>query len=208
MEVNLVVAKGPAQRRVLRLRSAETVIGRRQDCELRIASSEVSRRHCLLSVHDGYVMVQDLDSVNGTFVNGQRVEGKQRVHPGDRLDIGPICLVVDYVESSAPRAAVAAPPDEAPLEELEVLPAIEDGASPFAFVNDVEPLDDLPLAEEDTDDVPREAGRAAAARQEEEIEEVLPVLEDEEELPEAEDRENIIFEKNDPRGRKGPSGRR
>jgi pSer/pThr/pTyr-binding forkhead associated (FHA) protein len=171
MQVKLVVAKGSSRKQAIELRSAETVIGRRRGCDVRVSASQVSRRHCLLSVHEGYVTVQDLDSVNGTYVNGVRIEGKRTVQPGDRLDIGPVTFVVDYVPSGTPAAAqepVAA--EVLPGAELEVLPAVEEAESPFAFVNDAEALDELELVDEDTDYVPKEA---------EEIEEVLPVDEDE-----------------------------
>src|SRR5207244_4199000 len=79
--------------------SEETIVGRRRDCDLRIRSSEVSRRHCLLSFQDGVLHVEDLDSVNGTFVNGVRVSGRQVVRPGDRLDVGPIQFLVEYALS-------------------------------------------------------------------------------------------------------------
>src|SRR6516165_8996455 len=96
MQVKLIVKKGTNRARVVNLQSAETIIGRRHDCDLRILSSQVSRRHCLLSIHDGYLTVEDLDSVNGTLVNGKRVAGKQPLRPGDRLEVGPLRFTVEY----------------------------------------------------------------------------------------------------------------
>src|SRR6516162_5818783 len=96
MQVKLIVKKGTKRARVVNLQSAETIIGRRHDCDLRILSSQVSRRHCLLSIHDGVLSVEDLDSVNGTFVNGKRVAGKQTLHPNDVLEIGPLRFAVDF----------------------------------------------------------------------------------------------------------------
>ena len=96
MDVRLVVEKGSTKGQTWHLHHQETVVGRRRDCHLRIRSAEVSRRHCLLSVHDDYVRVEDLDSVNGTFINGQRVVGKQLLRPGDHLEIGPLGFIVEY----------------------------------------------------------------------------------------------------------------
>jgi pSer/pThr/pTyr-binding forkhead associated (FHA) protein len=76
MDVKLVLHKGKSQQRICSLHHQPTLVGRRRDCHLRILSVEVSRRHCLLSIDSGYVSVQDLDSSNGTFVNGKRVDGK------------------------------------------------------------------------------------------------------------------------------------
>jgi pSer/pThr/pTyr-binding forkhead associated (FHA) protein len=121
MDVKLVVKKGSTRKRVLQLRSEETIVGRRQDCDLRIESSAVSRRHCLLRFQAPYLVVEDLDSVNGTYVNGKRVKSKQVVNPGDRLDVGPLAFIVEY---DLPRTAkkAAAEDDDA----LDVLPLADD----------------------------------------------------------------------------------
>ncbi len=101
MDVQLEVVGGTTKRQSLRLRSAETIIGRQHGCDLRIPSASVSRRHCRLSVQDGFLMVEDLDSANGTFVNGERVATTTAVKPGDKLEIGPVTFVVKYQLSSA-----------------------------------------------------------------------------------------------------------
>jgi pSer/pThr/pTyr-binding forkhead associated (FHA) protein len=96
MDVKLVIEQGKTRTRTLHLRRAEGLIGRERGCDFRIVSAEVSRRHCMLRVRDGFVTVEDLDSSNGTFLNGEPVEGRQVVRPGDRLRIGPVTLVVEY----------------------------------------------------------------------------------------------------------------
>jgi len=96
MDVRLVIEKGPTKVRTIRIRSEDTVVGRQQGCDLRIPSKIVSRRHCLLSFRDGYLTAEDLNSANGTFVNGERIEGKEVVRPGDRLEIGPLVFVAEY----------------------------------------------------------------------------------------------------------------
>src|SRR5579883_2574966 len=99
MDVTLTIAQGTSRARRIRLRSAETIIGREKGCDLRIPSAEVSRRHCLLSYANGRLTVEDLDSSNGTYVNEVRVEGRAPVHAGDRLQIGPVIFTVDYPTS-------------------------------------------------------------------------------------------------------------
>src|SRR6266566_4189713 len=96
MDVRLVLEKGRARVRELRLRREETIVGRQKGSDLRIPSSEVSRRHCILSTQRGYLTVEDLDSANGTFLNGQQIKGKKVVRPGDRVRIGPLTFVVEY----------------------------------------------------------------------------------------------------------------
>jgi pSer/pThr/pTyr-binding forkhead associated (FHA) protein len=96
MDVRLVVKKGPAKARAFRLRNADTIVGRETNCDLRIPSATVSRRHCLLRFRDDYLTVEDLQSANGTYLNGARINGREMVRPGDQLEIGPLTFVVEY----------------------------------------------------------------------------------------------------------------
>jgi pSer/pThr/pTyr-binding forkhead associated (FHA) protein len=176
MEVRLIVQSGSRRKKSIPLRSAETIVGRRQDCDLRIPSAEVSRRHCLLSVHDGYLTVEDLDSVNGTFVNGVRVAGKQVVRPGDSLEIGPLAFRADYQLSPAALRRLRDQTGEQE-EEVEVLPLseeepealpVEEERSGSAFHFDDEPETELippdaAKADDDADVIPL----AEAAEEEE-----------------------------------------
>lgn len=76
-----------------------TVIGRSTECDLKIASSEVSRVHCRITVKEDAVYVEDLGSANGTFVNDQMLNPRQpiAVQPGAKLTIGPAEFLVDYI---------------------------------------------------------------------------------------------------------------
>jgi len=176
MEVRLVVEKGNAKKRFYAIQSGETVIGRRQDCDLRIVSSEVSRRHCVVIVEKNQITVKDLDSVNGTFVNGARITGKRALRSGDRLEVGPLRFVVkfeptrealDRLEQTVDARSLKEEPEELPLAE------VEDLDEDFALA-EVEELDELPLAEEDDTE-------AASGRGAEDDLEVAPLNEEEEE---------------------------
>lgn len=77
-----------------------TVVGRREDCDLRIPLGEVSRKHCRL-VRDGDTLrVEDLGSSNGTYLNGQRVQ-EATLNPGDSVQIGPVIFVLQVDGSPA-----------------------------------------------------------------------------------------------------------
>lgn len=63
------------------------VIGRSRHCDLRLPSGDASRRHAeIVPVSGGWVL-RDLDSTNGTYVNGERVRERE-LRPGDRIRIG------------------------------------------------------------------------------------------------------------------------
>lgn len=72
----------------------ELLIGRHPACDVVVADDTVSRRHARLTFRDGGWIVQDLDSTNGTRLNGQRV-GRCRLRPGDQLALGRQRLQVD-----------------------------------------------------------------------------------------------------------------
>jgi pSer/pThr/pTyr-binding forkhead associated (FHA) protein len=62
-----------------------TVVGRqREHCDLTLDEKSVSKMHCILVKTDGLLFVRDLDSTNGTKVNGQRIT-RGALLPGDKL---------------------------------------------------------------------------------------------------------------------------
>ncbi|MEN8128266.1 MAG: FHA domain-containing protein [Planctomycetota bacterium] len=93
MEVNLVFINKDGTTQSFKLPSAVTFIGRRQDCDMCIPLSVVSRRHCEIYSEFDKLMVRDLKSRNGTFVNDESVDETQ-LKAGDALKIGPIRFVV------------------------------------------------------------------------------------------------------------------
>ena len=69
-------------------------IGRAIGADFIVEAALVSRVHCrLTALPDGELEVRDLESTNGTFVNGQRVDAARLVH-GDRLQVGRMELMV------------------------------------------------------------------------------------------------------------------
>lgn len=61
------------------------VIGRSLDCDLTLTRSYISREHVRLSVENETLLIEDLDSSNGTWVNGLKVQDSQVLHDGDEL---------------------------------------------------------------------------------------------------------------------------
>ena len=73
----------------------ELVIGRHPECDVVLGGPAVSRRHARLRFRDGIWILEDLDSTNGTAVNGRPLVGRYRLEPGDRVGIGDEELLVD-----------------------------------------------------------------------------------------------------------------
>ena len=69
--------------RNIRIDSSPFLVGRRKDCSLAIPCPTVSGRHAELIIRDGELFVRDLQSSNGTFINGERINDEFRVGPGD-----------------------------------------------------------------------------------------------------------------------------
>lgn len=90
MKVKLKVLEGAGRGREFSIPRPQCIVGRGEDCHLKPASSAVSRRHCVIFVKDGNVIVHDFQSRNGTFVNGERIEEDRALKPGDELQIGPL----------------------------------------------------------------------------------------------------------------------
>lgn len=142
MNVRLVVEQG-ARRRVMNLRPPEALIGRAHGNTVRIPSAEVSRRHCRLMLEDGLVRIEDLESVNGTFLNGRKIRGTEYVRPGDQVDVGPVTFVVEYVLT--PDALARLNGNDDPEQMLEML-ADGDVVEGDEGLIALEPLEDEGLA--------------------------------------------------------------
>ncbi|MCA9052942.1 MAG: SpoIIE family protein phosphatase [Planctomycetaceae bacterium] len=69
---------------------SEIVIGRLPECDIQLNSNMVSRKHAQVLLTDEGVQIEDLGSGNGTFLNGQKIEGRTRLKNGDRVKFGPI----------------------------------------------------------------------------------------------------------------------
>jgi FHA domain len=72
----------------------ELLVGRHDACDVMVSHPSVSRKHARLSFRDGHWVLRDLNSTNGTRVNGKRVV-RCRLEPGDRLSLGSADLLVD-----------------------------------------------------------------------------------------------------------------
>ncbi|MCG3128803.1 MAG: hypothetical protein CHACPFDD_03696 [Phycisphaerae bacterium] len=156
MKVVLVMFKD-GERRDFPLTDARTVIGRRSDCSLRVPTGDVSRRHCEVDVIGDEIVVRDLGSANGTYVNGKRI-AESELEAGDHLAVGPVHFVVQvdgkpadvHPPTDRPTVAAAtpaAPAKPGPADEGEIELNEDD-----LFTMDDSDLDELSTIDIDDDD--------------------------------------------------------
>jgi len=151
MDYQLVIVRGRSGTETINLADGITSVGRHDDCQLRIKSSQVSRRHCELFEKKGLLVVKDLGSSNGTYVNGKRVEGQRVLESGDELTIGQVKLRVAKIGESAPRATAATPskPGDTAIVEPIATAEADDG---FEIEFDEEPLESAPVPTAEMDE--------------------------------------------------------
>ncbi len=122
MKVVLVTFSKSGVRKDFPLEGNAMVIGRKTDADLRIPVGEVSRAHCQVSVKDGKLILQDLDSSNGTIVNNQKVL-QATLNAGDLVKVGPVIFIIqingqpsDVSPPSSRKQGAGAMPAESPTK--------------------------------------------------------------------------------------------
>lgn len=63
-----------------------TLLGRDEDCDIRLEPKSISKLHCVIAKTDGLLLIRDLGSTNGTRINGQRVR-RAALLPNDTLSV-------------------------------------------------------------------------------------------------------------------------
>jgi pSer/pThr/pTyr-binding forkhead associated (FHA) protein len=100
----------------------DMVLGRQAECDLQLTEGHASRRHAKLSFAEDAVWLEDLNSANGTFVNGTKITGKVKLTSGDRLRFD-----VEEFDFRIPSAAPAV--DDGKTQYREPASAVVDAAS-------------------------------------------------------------------------------
>ena len=84
----------------------EIIIGRSSDLDMVLVEDMVSRKHAKISTQAGQIVIQDLGSTNGTFVNGEKIE-EARLKEGDRILIGTSIIKLVAVDATQAQASEA-----------------------------------------------------------------------------------------------------
>jgi len=87
MRPRLLVLSGPLKDSTISLSEGEVTVGRDASNGIAVVDPSVSRKHCLVSWNEGRFRVRDLDSRNGTLVNGNGIE-EQWLEHGDQIATG------------------------------------------------------------------------------------------------------------------------
>ena len=138
MDAALFLIRDGAEPRRFALSRDVTTIGRAEACDLRIPLGEVSRKHCTVVVSEGELVIQDLGSSNGTFVNSKRVQ-QAKLGAGDAVRLGSLLFVVqvdgkpagDELQEFTEKTTGSTPPGETravaePQVDEELVDALED----------------------------------------------------------------------------------
>lgn len=154
MAASLVLVRADGKQSEIPLRT-RAIIGRQTDCQIRIPSASISRHHCELTLADGKILLRDMGSSNGTYVNRQKIQQAQ-VAAGDLIGIGDMVFVVRIdgnpaqVDSEDALDEGAAPaPVTPPKAAAKAPPAKQAGAGAKPSLLDADPNDDSSVADFD-----------------------------------------------------------
>ncbi len=91
---SLVIVRGPLSGERFELDTTETTIGRDPSCGVFLNDRTVSRHHARLTIRDGSAMIEDLGSLNGTWVDGA-IMSSGALHNGSTIQIGTFKMILN-----------------------------------------------------------------------------------------------------------------
>ena len=127
-----LIALGRDPRQAIPVTLSPYFIGRNSRCHLRPQSLLVSNRHCEIMVRDDKAFLRDLDSTNGTQLNGRRLAERTELHDHDRMQVGPLVFEVCIHEGTSlrqsnPLAGAATPENNGGIAQFPASAALPVG---------------------------------------------------------------------------------
>jgi pilus assembly protein CpaF len=152
--LSIVIVDPQGERHRMTYREQSIRVGRGSECELVLPAEDVSHQHCKITLADGKVVVTDLKSTNGTYVNSVRLKGPTILRPVDRMTVGRYVLQIDVAKAAARSTmrytAVSRKPFSAPIKEgpTRIATPIAKGKKPGEVESKPSALLDLAKAEQ------------------------------------------------------------
>lgn len=101
--IKLIVVEGVNKGKRYRLGGKKITLGRAKGNDIEFISTGVSKSHAKIEVTGGAVVIKDLESSNGTFINGKRIS-TAILSPGDKISLGTACdIIIEGTFESAPK---------------------------------------------------------------------------------------------------------
>jgi hypothetical protein len=97
MQVRLRIMLGPNAGKEIKIPIPHCIIGREEGCHVKINNHTISPKHCVIETNENGIVVRDLNSRLGTFVNAQRVAGETKLLSDDILAVGDKQFVIIIV---------------------------------------------------------------------------------------------------------------
>lgn len=136
----LIPLDGPFAEQALSLTRKLTLVGREIDNDLVLNDEISSRRHAVIQWENGRVHVRDLDSLNGTFVNGQSARGQLPLRSSDVLQFGARSYRVELLTSGGLKLRPAANV-EGETSKVPGISAARPVATPFVLLGTTPPVE-------------------------------------------------------------------
>jgi pSer/pThr/pTyr-binding forkhead associated (FHA) protein len=99
-----VLVSGPMEGKKIPITIPKFVIGRAPQCNLQPGNPTISKMHCVLKLAGDKVLLEDLGSSTGTFVNDRKIAAEVQLKDGDRLKVGPLIfgVTIEVIKESVP----------------------------------------------------------------------------------------------------------
>jgi len=134
----VILSEGMAGK-VHELAVEKTTIGRVDGNTFPIPEGSISSHHCEILLRGSEIIVHDLQSTNGTFVNGNQVTGEAVLKPGTILRLGQVELRVEDNAAARPAVPVkngnAGPAKKMPDETMVITQGVQLGKEPSTTIN-------------------------------------------------------------------------
>ncbi len=140
--------------------TGDTSVGRSDDSDLVVSEGQPSRAHAKITIEDSVVYVEDLDSTNGTFLNGTKFSGKHQLSDGDEVAFDVNKFVLEVQSQPDADATVIRPVDPGATV---LRPIIEETPSAEEPVAVEPPVSEPPVPEPPVPEPPAEPVAATPA---------------------------------------------